>query len=69
MGDCWQCKFWTKDTEFVDGQVTAHTVGWCQRYAPAPLVVIGKKKTTKVLTVWPQTFSWDWCGEWQEDNK
>jgi hypothetical protein len=60
---CRNCKWWKP----VDEEGT----GECIRHAPRP--VINPKKSRKqdavnLITYWPETFSFETCGEWERSD-
>lgn len=57
---CALCKFWQrkapeKEKDASHETMTVHHIGRCRRYAPSK---------AGILSVWPETHSRDWCGEW-----
>jgi hypothetical protein len=60
--NCGQCAFWTG--RFVKDQPpTVPTPGECKRHAP----VVGKSKySDDPRAVWPETWSYNGCGDWQD---
>lgn len=61
-GKCWDCRFWSSD--FRDDAPDAdHSFsrGECRRHAP----ISGMVGLGRFETLWPQTESDDWCGDFE----
>lgn len=58
---CGSCRFW----DFSNARETDKK-GACRRHAPLPTVVAHDNETMgQVFALWPDTNSYDWCGEWE----
>lgn len=59
---CENCRWWqaTEDEP-------PSPEGWCRRHAPSPMIVpsVTSKGIVSDRPVWPLTFRYEWCGEFQ----
>ena len=77
---CETCRHWRTDGIGGDGDVPVNS-GDCRRRAPSAFMVhlpnlfksewingeggMDNEGPDDARRVWPLTFCWDWCGEWQ----
>jgi hypothetical protein len=63
--ECGNCKFWKRWTFITEGYLAQYPEnkekGDCHKNAPA---VVGTSE--EGYACWPDTNSFDWCGEWKE---
>jgi len=55
---CENCRFWCGDTRME-----------CRRYAPRPEYAVhltNEEGDILARPVWTNTYSWEWCGEFEE---